>query len=63
MAHAMAVNLIEERSQDVFIRGSERFQEFLIDGVEGYVSICGHSNPEGSDIWRNEKGNVIICDC
>lgn len=31
-----------------------------MNGVEGYVSICGHSNPKCTDIWRNSKGNVII---
>lgn len=62
LAHAMTVKPGTDCVNNVYIRGTEKFQNFLINGVEGYISICGHSNPEGSDIWRNSKKNVIICD-
>lgn len=63
LAHAMATAPCLKCEDEVYLQGSEKFQDFLLSGVEGYISICGHSNPEGSDIWRNSKGNVIICDC
>lgn len=63
LAHAMTMNPDTECSDTVYLRGSDDFQTFLLKGVEGYISICGHSNPGGNDIWRNSKGNVIICDC
>ena len=63
LAHAMTVKPNMQCEDKVYLPGSEDFHNFLLNGVEGYVSICGHSNPEGSDIWRNSKGNVIICDC
>lgn len=63
LAHAMTVNPNEECCAGVFLRGEGNFQRFLMNGVKEYISICGHSNPGGQDIWRNSKGNVIICDC
>lgn len=63
LAHAMTVKPGTKNSDNTYLCGSERFQDFLMNGIEGYVSICGHSNPEGSDIWRNSKKNVVICDC
>lgn len=63
LAHAMTTKPYIKYEDKVYLRGSEKFHNFLISGVEGYISICGHSNPEGSDIWKNGKRNVIICDC
>lgn len=63
LAHAMTTKPTMKYEDRVYLQGSEDFQYFLMNGVEGYISICGHSNPEDSDIWRNSKGNVIICDC
>lgn len=63
LAHAMTIKTDLKCEDKVYLQGSEKFQNFLINGVEGYVSVCGHSSPEGSNIWKNSKGNVIICDC
>ena len=63
LAHAMTTTPSQKCDDKVYLQGSKTFQRFLINGEEGYISICGHSNPEGNDIWRNSKGNVIICDC
>lgn len=63
LAHAMTINPSQNSDDKVYLQGSEFFKKFLDNGVERYVSVCGHSNPEGNDIWRNSKGNVIICDC
>lgn len=63
LAHAMTVNPSTQFSDKVYLSGSDDFRNFLIKGIKKYISICGHSNPEGTDIWRNSNGNVIICDC
>lgn len=63
LAHAMTTKPQIKYEDKVYLRGTEMFQNFLISGVEGFISICGHSNPEGNDIWKNGKGNVVICDC
>lgn len=63
LAHAMTTKPDMKCEEKVYLQGSASFQNFLMNGVKGYISICGHSNPEGSDIWRNSNGNVIICDC
>lgn len=63
LTHAMTAEPNIKCEDKVYLYGAEKFQNFLINGVEGYISVCGHSNPVGSDIWRNSKGNVIICDC
>ena len=63
LAHAMTINPSQNSDDKVYLQGSESFKKFFGNGVEGYASVCGHSNSEGNDIWRNSKGNVIICDC
>ena len=63
LAHVMTTKPNIKCEDKVYLYGAEQFQSFLIKGVEGYMSICGHSNPEGNNIWKNSKGNVIICDC
>lgn len=63
LAHAMTSSIHEVYSDEYYLRGDGDLQSFLNHGIEGYISICGHSNPEGNVIWRNYKGNVIICDC
>lgn len=63
LAHAMTMNPSTQCLDKVYLSGSDDFRNFLIKGVKNYISICGHSNPEGNDIWRNSNGNVIVCDC
>ena len=46
-----------------YLMGNEMNLEYFCNGVEGYTSICGHRNTVNHKIWRNEKGNLIMCDC
>lgn len=46
-----------------YLIGNEMNAEYLCNGVEGYTSICGHRNIVNHKIWKNEKGNLIMCDC
>ena len=46
-----------------YLIGNEMNAEYLCNGVEGYTSICGHRNTVNHKIWKNEKGNLIMCDC
>lgn len=46
-----------------YLMGNEMNTEYLCNGVEGYISICGHRNTVNHKIWKNEKGNLIMCDC
>ena len=63
LAHAMTVRPGKKVDEKTYLYGGADFQEFLECGVEGYISVCGHFNPESNEIWRNNLGNVIICDC
>ena len=62
-AQAMTANAKEIHKEEYYLQGDIGFQEFLKHGVDGYISICGHTNPNGSHIWSNEKETVILCDC
>lgn len=63
LAHVMTSSIEIPQVDEYFVRGEGNIEEFLKNGVDGYISICGHSNPEGNTIWKNETGNVFICDC
>lgn len=44
--------------------GRESYEMFLVNGREGYTSICGHANIMGDGkIWKNRLMNVYMCDC
>lgn len=45
-----------------YLMGNEMNAEYLCNGVEDYTSICGHRNTVNYKIWKNEKGNLIMCD-
>ena len=38
-------------------------EEFLQQGIDGFISICGHTNIGGNHIWKNVSKNVYVCDC
>ncbi len=77
-AHAMTHNpragVIEA---DAYLEGTGSEQEYLVKGVDGYVSFVGHhdssyqkENQQGhyldkepSSIWLNEAGNLYMMDC
>lgn len=45
------------------LMGNEMNTEYLHNGIEGYISVCGHRNTANHKIWKNEKRNLIMCDC
>lgn len=47
----------------ILVSDEETEEKHLCNGVEGYISICGHRNTVNHKIWKNEKGNLIMCDC
>ena len=65
-----------QQPEDHYLLGGLDLGQFFLDGIEGYVSICGHTpvsnvahfggrylDEEGRSIWANEKGNVVLLDC
>lgn len=62
-AHAMTSKPNEIQEDEYYLQGGNDFEEFLKNGIDGYISVCGHSNPTGSQIWKNDIKNVILCDC
>ena len=62
-AHAMTSAPEHIEDTCFYLMGNEMNTEYLCNGVEGYTSICGHRNTVNHKIWKNEKGNLIMCDC
>ncbi|MFR4819445.1 MAG: hypothetical protein ACLUA9_10125 [Blautia stercoris] len=63
LAHAMTSKPECTENKYYYLMGNEMNAEYLHNGIEGYISICGHRNTANHKIWRNEKGNLIMCDC
>lgn len=75
-SHAMAFSPDAPAEEMDYLTGNENFEDFLLNGVHGFISICGHT-PTGNiqltkgqymdanrnSIWRNEKKNVYMLDC
>lgn len=76
-AHARTSHpLKQEQPDDFYLMGDLDLGQFFIDGIEGYISVCGHTptsnvpifegrylDKENHSIWMNEKENVILMDC
>ena len=75
MAHAMTSHPDRMETPYHYLMGSDD-ESFYTDGIEGYISICGHSetgyfgrfggtysDTTHTSIWRNDKKNVIMIDC
>lgn len=77
-AHAMTHNPQAGVTEvDAYLEGTGSDQEYLVEGVDGYVSFIGHrdssyqlGNTKGhyldeqhSSIWINEQGNLYMMDC
>lgn len=62
-AHAMTSAPECTEDKYYYLMGNEMNAEYLHNGIEGYISICGHRNTANHKIWKNEKGNLIMCDC
>lgn len=63
LAHAMTSKPECTENKYYYLMGNEMNAEYLHNGIEGYISICGHRNTANHKIWKNEKGNLIMCDC
>lgn len=75
-AHAMTFKPGITENAEFFLMGNNQYVSFLFDGVEGFISMCGHT-PTGnlpfrndlyldtakSSIWCNEHKNVYLLDC
>lgn len=76
-AHARTSHpLKQEHPDDFYIMGDLDLGQFFIEGIEGYISVCGHTptsnvsifegrylDEEEHSIWVNDKENVILMDC
>lgn len=82
-AHALTSLPQIERSDDYYLMaglftgdGEESFDNFLLRGIPGYTSFCGHQHTsyftpypgvycdeERPSIWHNDAGNVYMMDC
>lgn len=63
LAHAMTSILGDQKNEDYYLAGEEMDEEFLQQGIDGYISVCGHTNLGGNHIWKNALKNVYVCDC
>ena len=63
LAHAMTADPAHQKDDDYYLMGEESDGQFLQRGIPGYISVCGHANPEGNHIWKNTLENVYLCDC
>ena len=46
-----------------YLMGSELNQSYLKNGIDDYISICGHRTNADHSIWKNEKESVYMIDC
>lgn len=63
LAHAMTSKPDEEKDDNYYLDGEFLDDSYLENGIEGYISICGHSSTDNQRIWKNAIGNVYRCDC
>ena len=76
-AHAMTSYPSISESSEYYLMGNYDYDAFLLDGIDGYISMCGHT-PTGNvlwkdrnlymdecqkSIWHNPKENVYLLDC
>ena len=76
-AHAMTSYPLVPESSEYYLMGNYDYDSFLFDGVEGYISMCGHMptcniiwkdknlymDEYQKSIWHNPKENVYLLDC
>lgn len=75
-AHAMTSSPDKWRKAGYFLMGDWYFDQFVAEGIPGYISFCGHEptgnlsalpgnycDEAGTSIWHNEPGNVYMMDC
>ena len=77
-AHAMTSYVGVPQKRDYYLMGNSELDASFLEGVEGYISMCGHTPTDNviwktgnhtyldeykNSIWRNEKENVYLLDC
>lgn len=62
LAHAQTASPSEQKEDDYYLLGEADDRVWMERGIEGYISVCGHRN-RGNHIWKNEIGNLYLCDC
>ena len=60
LAHAMTSAPGIEKPLTYYLMGSELNQSYLKNGIDDYISICGHRTNADHSIWKNEKENVYM---
>lgn len=77
LAHAMTSHPSVVESKDYYLVGNWELDCFFLEGIEDYISLCGHTPTEniiwktggmyldesGNSIWVNDKKNVFLLDC
>ena len=63
LAHAMTALPDVKMPEECFLLGEEMDTGYLREGIDGVISICGHRSTSNGKIWKNERGNLYLCDC
>lgn len=62
LAHARTSNPEIQEQDEYYLSGGNNLETFFKEGVDGYISIVGHTPTKNGDVWVNEKKNVIMLD-
>ena len=54
---------IDNVKPEDYLMGNFGYDDFLKQGVDGYISVCGHNDTGNGKIWKNDRNNVYVCDC
>lgn len=77
LAHAMTSPVGVPQKRDYYLMGTYDLDAFFLEGIDGFISMCGHTltgnvlwcrnnmylDKYKESIWRNEKENVFLMDC
>lgn len=63
LGHAMTSIPTNLESENYYLLGLSDNTSYLQSGIDGYLSIIGHTNTSNGRIWKNDKENVYIIDC
>ena len=76
-AHAMTSHPDVREDDRYYMRGTMDIDCFFFEGIDGYISMCGHTPTDsivwkkdrryldepGDSIWHNDRHNVYLLDC
>ena len=76
-AHAMTSHPDVREKDRYYLMGNWEINSFFLGGIEGYISMCGHTHTDsivwkkdrkypdeaGNSIWVNDRHNVYLLDC